>query len=141
MSIEAALFTIVTGDVAIAALIGDRMVPVIKSGDTYPLVRFQKIDGRRDRTLSGPNGLALPRFQLDSWATTYDAARDLADKLRLVLDGYDGTVGGVRLLSVVIEDERDLHEAVQPVGEGVPRLFGRSQDYTVWHDEAYLGEP
>lgn len=102
MSIESGIYTALTTDTDVAALItnGDspetfRVYPLrLKEGYSLPAISYQRISTDRLHDLDGPTGRASPRFQIDCWAASYSTVRDLATKVRAVLDGHKGTLGG-----------------------------------------------
>lgn len=126
--IEQAIRYILVNDATVKA-ITTRCYPVtIPQDPTYPLIIYAKISGMRDHVLQGPSGLANPRFQIEAWATTYSAAKDLAAAMRGALNNYRGTVGTVRIGSCLIQSERDIYEPEAACHRVV-------MDYTIWHSE------
>ena len=104
----------------------------------WPVLTVQRIgDGRRVWSHGGPSGLVETRLQLDAWARTTDsmfgdeAVATLADALRRALDGFTGAWSGVVVRKSQLTSEREAYDA-----DTVARLWRRSQDYLVWHEEA-----
>jgi hypothetical protein len=100
-----------------------------------PYVIYQRIDGERFGSLTGPSGLAQTRIQVDCYATSYEAAQLAAETIRRKLDGYSGTIGGVRIGGVSkatdLPDQIDL-EAETTTGQ---KAFRASKDYLFTHEE------
>ena len=103
----------------------------------WPVLTVQRIgDGRRVWSHGGPSGLVETRLQLDAWARTTDSAFGdktvavVADALRRTLDGFAGSWSGVTVQKVMLDSEREEYD---PDSEA--RLWRRSQDYLVWHEE------
>lgn len=126
---EHAIYSKLSTTLAITQLVGSRIYPnVIPQTSTYPAIRYQRISGPRVHSLTGPSGLASPRFQIDAVAQSYLEAGAVADAVRVALDGFRGVVAGVSVEGVIHLDERDFD-----FDEG--RLQVVSDDYRVWHQE------
>jgi len=112
VSIETGLYSHLTTDSDVSALVGTRVYPLkLPQGYTLPAISYQRVSGDRLATLSGPTGRANPRFQIDCWASTYSGVRDLASKVRQALDGHKGGLGGEDDVGgISIEGDRDLFE-------------------------------
>ena len=131
MSVERALYALLTGDAGVSALIGARLYPVIAPlGTAAPYATYQRISARRVRSLTQRSGLSFARIQVDALATTYAGARGLADAIRTTLDGYRGTAGGIAIESATLQSDQDIYE-----GEAEPPLYRVSQDYMLAHTE------
>ena len=48
-------------------------------------------------------------MDIDFWGSTFSTLKDLKDKARIALDGFDGTNSGFTL-SIIFESERDLFD-------------------------------
>lgn len=126
------------GEHAIAAVVGARVFPLKlpqpKQGVTsYPAIQLQRISGVRFGTLNAVASLARPRYQVDCWGQTFQAATELGSLCRQRLDGFvgtwsDGSPGNTVSVSVDFEDERDLFE--EDIGGG---LYRHSADYFIFH--------
>lgn len=125
-----ALFAILTADATVAALIVARLYPITAPQNvTKPYAVYARVGGPRNRSLSGPDGLARPRYQIDAWATDIDQARALSAAIRRALDGFRGDSAGLTIHEIVMDDEP--FEDFEP-DTGLYRV---SADYIVWHDE------
>jgi hypothetical protein len=136
---EAALVSLlVTGaGNPVAALIGTRAYPlVLPQNPAVPAIRYQRISTTRGpyRALgTGRAEYAKPRFQLDCYATTAAGAKALADAVRIALDGFAGTVAGISIGSMALEDEdADLEEGVGVAGAP---LYRSRLDFLMGHVE------
>ena len=58
---------------------------------------------------------------------------DLAEKLRLAMNVFAGTVGSHVIKAVLLEDERDAPQT--PVDGSGLGDHGVQQDWTIWHEE------
>lgn len=133
MIIEEALFFHLTVDPDVSALVGTRVYPLVAPQDAdLPLLVYQRISTPRVRSHSGPSGLAYPRFQITARATSVSQLRDLANKVRIALDGFKGVMGGgsgVNVGASFQENERDVY------GE-TTKEYSVQMDFTIWHREA-----
>jgi len=131
MSIETGIVATLAAAATTAA---SRIHPkVLPQGVTLPAITYQRLSTPRVNSHDGPSGLAFPRFQINTWAETYAAAKTLADEIRAALDGTTGVWDSVVVQRCELEDEGDL----QPVAiEGVSRRrHGIRQDYVIAHQE------
>jgi hypothetical protein len=128
--IEKAIYSILTGDSDVSALVGTRVYPVnIPQNPTYPLVSFSRVSGNRVASMSGASSISMPRFEIGCFADTYSAVKTLAGKVRSVLFGYSGTIAGVIVYSVLLESDTDNYQ------EGIDKYM-ISNDYFFHHKES-----
>lgn len=129
MNIEEALFAYLQTKPDVTSIVGNRVYPMLlPQGSEYPAIVYQRISGMRVRSHSGPSSLAYPRIQFSCWAQTYSDAKRLAERLRVSLDGYRGTVGDMNIQAIFVENDIDLYDA------GVS-LYRTIVDAKVWHEE------
>lgn len=129
MSIEAALFTLLTTTPSIAAKVADRVYPKqLPQDPTTPAIVYHRISGPREHSHDGSSGLAHPRFQLDMYAGSYLEAKALADAVRVAIDGYKGTVEGVEIQAIFLENDDDGHDDEL-------KVYWFQADYIIWHAE------
>ncbi|MBV5268975.1 MAG: DUF3168 domain-containing protein, partial [Afipia sp.] len=72
-----ALRSFLLADAGIAAIVGTRVFPIKIPQGTPPKVSsivYTRISGAGVYHMGGDSGLAMPRYQLDAWAPTADAA-------------------------------------------------------------------
>lgn len=130
-AMETILYSLLAGDAAIAAIVGTRIYPnFIPQDADLPALIYQQISGYRHHTNAGALGLAVPRVQINCWAVTYAAADDLADKVRIKLDGYSGTVSSTKVFSILLSDEVDA-----PVITGAVTRYCKSLDFEISIEE------
>jgi hypothetical protein len=119
----------------VADLAGDRVYPVIAPASAaLPFVTWRRQAVQREATLSGPSGLATVTLAVDMYATTYEAVRELADRCRVVLDGFNGALGNwisVRNVSLLSESDG----FVQLAGGELPAVYSVTQTYTILWQE------
>ena len=132
MNIEEALYSCLTSDAGVAALVSTRIYPnVVPQDIALPAVAYQRISTTRVMAHDGPTGVANARFQFTVSASTYSSARNVANAIRTALDGFSGLMGGqsgVKVEAVFVENDFDGYN--QAGGEQVVRL-----DAVVIHQE------
>lgn len=138
-SAEAAIYTLLTvgSPNPVAALVAERVYPLLLPQDLmiYPAIRYQRISTPRSqyRTLDGLAGYASPRIQIDCWDLTYDGVIAVSQAVYGLLEGFHGTVGGLRVDAISTEDEAtDVEPDVGPEGRA---LFRSRLDVLVYHAE------
>lgn len=116
----------------VAALIGVRVYPrQLPQAVTVPALSYFQVDAIRVRELDGPAGKVRRRIQIDSWARTHTEAWNLADAVRLALDGFSGMMGSTDVGSVNMQNEIEFFEP----DAGTVGLYRVMQDYIIGHLE------
>lgn len=132
---EQGLATVLVSDPAVAALIGTRVYPVIApAAADLPFVTWRRSGVLRQHTLSGPMGMPTVTLTVDLYATTYEAVRELADRVRLALDGYGGTpADSISVNNVSLENESDGF--IQLAGGDIPPVYSVTMTFSVMWSE------
>jgi hypothetical protein len=107
---EAVLRNALVSDQSVQALISGRIYPLRYVGPApiqFPLIIWRRAGITRTPSLTIPGGVPKVVMELLIYATTYNVARDLADKCRKVLDGYAGSFDNTEVRQATLEDESD----------------------------------
>ena len=107
---EAVLRNALVSSQSVQALISGRIYPLRYVGPApiqFPLIIWRRAGITRTASLTTPGGVPKVVMELLIYATTYNAARDLADKCRKVLDGYAGSFDNTEVRQATLEDESD----------------------------------
>jgi hypothetical protein len=88
---------------------------IVPQGTTLPYIRLNTISDPRPEHLGGYDGARVTRVQADCFATTYGAARGLAEKV-IAAVATPATSGGVQFGRIKAEGPRDLGEDVPGLG-------------------------
>ena len=105
---EAAVRSALVADAGVAAIIGSKVYPILAPASAdLPFVTWRRIGVQRQQSLSGPIGMPSVLLSVDLFAETYEAVRELADAVRLCLDGWGGTANNVRVANVSLTNEAD----------------------------------
>lgn len=131
---EAVLRSALVGSTAVTALVSARIYPVLAPANAaLPFITWRRSGIQRSQTLAGPMGMPRVSVELDTYAATYEGARDLADRVRVVLDGYSGTVDNTQVNHVSLEQEQD--DFVTLGGSDLPPVYSVKQTFDVWWQE------
>lgn len=105
---EQFLFWRLTNHTSVSTLVGTRVYPVIAPmGTPLPLVVYQRTNVSREQSLAGPVGAPVVSIQLTSYATSYTACKQIAQGIRLAVDGWTGTTQSVTITRTSLESESD----------------------------------
>lgn len=114
---------------------GTRIFPgIIPKGKEQPAVMYQRISSYRVRSMTGSSNLTKTRFQLSCWATLYKSAHQLAENIRLAVDGFSGVMGSTPVNAVFIEDQDEDNEPA--IGSEADKRFVVRLDISIWHYES-----
>lgn len=131
---EAVLRSALTASTAVTTLIGSRIYPVLAPATaSMPLVTWRRTGIERQQTLSAPSGMPRVSVEFSIYGTTYENAREIADAMRVVLDGYGGSQGTTQVNQTSLEDESD--DFVTLAGADLPPVYQITQRYDVWWQE------
>ena len=119
---------------ALARLLGFRVYPIVAPvSASLPFVIYQRAVIERNQTLSLPVGVPRVSVQVDTYAATYEQAREIADALRANLDGWTGSAYGVDVKHIALDTERDGF--VQLDGSELPPVYQITQTFDVsWQE-------
>jgi len=100
-----AIYSILTSDSDINAIVGSRVYPQIAAqGASFPFIVYLLDDLEPSDTKSGVSTLDEVRYEIVAAAETYAVLADLTEKIRTALDRYTGTVAGVVIDSIQFTD-------------------------------------
>jgi hypothetical protein len=129
---EEALIAYLLAGPAVAALLGDRLTPGVRTqGAPLPAGVFNVISDLPDYTNSGPSGTVQARIQLAAYGDTYASAKALARAMRDRISGLRVTTGGWHIQGVFQQNARDTftHDAPE-------KIHGDVRDFIVWANAA-----
>lgn len=96
-----AIYTILTEDAGVSAVVGTRVYPqVAAQGAAFPFVVYVLQDNTPSDTKSGVSTLDEIRYDIVAAAETYSALSSLTERIRLALDRYTGDLGGIEIDSI-----------------------------------------
>lgn len=147
-------------DAAVAALVGTRIYPdLVPQRSTFPAAMYTQITSERTSLMGADSGTVRSSWQIDSLASTYQGARELASTIRNSLQRFEGWLPVEVLTPAIDERDDDLIEtrtgdqvvAREPVAsrriqsifvdadrdyyEDALSIYRVTTDYTIWYDE------
>lgn len=133
---EQSVSTVLVSDPAVAAIVGTRVYPVIAPATAdLPFATWRRVGVQREHTLNGPMGMPTVLLAIDLYALTYEAVRDLADRVRLALDGYGGSPSdSVVVNNVSLDNEADGF--VQLAGGDMPPVYSVTMTFSIMWSES-----
>ena len=96
--LESGLYSFITANAGFTALATNRLYPLIlpdsliASTSLPPSATYQTISSVTDYTNDGSTGCIKTRVQFDCFASDYADVKNLANAIRLTLEGYAGTL-------------------------------------------------
>ena len=106
--IETALINLVTGNSGVSGIIGTRMRPFPDASNvTLPALTYWRTNSERPMCNDGPVGQCIATFQLDAWAPDAATCWQLLEAVRLAINGYSGTIAGMKIDSIRLSDQSD----------------------------------
>lgn len=106
MEIEEALTAYLLNHDGLAALIGDKLYPdELPQGIKLPAVIYSKVSDVKEHTLIGQNKLERPMIQFSAFAGSKKAARAIANQLKAALCDFNGTLSGLEIQYIKLENE------------------------------------
>lgn len=91
MAIESDLVAVLTGDAGIAALVGQRVYPlVLPQNPTLPAIVYQEVQGTARAGADGDMGQRESRFLVSWWASSFSAVKVGKGLMLGLLSGYSG---------------------------------------------------
>lgn len=131
---EAVMRNALVTTTAVSSIVSSRIFPLLApQSAALPFITYRRSGIRRQQTLSGPMGVPQVSVDFDVYAATYEGARDLADKVRLSLDGYGGTFDNAEVKQVSLENEQD--DFVQLAGADMPPVYSVKLSFDCWWQE------
>jgi len=103
-------------------------------GGPYPALCYEESIIEHIRHLGGGSETCQTSLQINCYAETYPAVKQLADSVRRVLDTFAGEMGSTTIKEIILESEEDIYE--DPVDASDKGVYRVMQDYTVWHSES-----
>ena len=104
---------------SLGALVGSRIWPLVRYNDTKPAITYQIVGTVPQVAVDGGTGdLDNVRVQIDAWADTYDAARQVAAAVRTAMASF--STNSVPLI------DQDFYEQE-------PRIYRVSLDFSCWY--------
>jgi hypothetical protein len=122
---------------AVARLVGFQVYPIaVPKNAALPFCVYKRNNITREAHLTGPLYQPVVHLQIASWALSYDVSRELADEVRLALDGRIGTLSGVTISDIRLVSETDDFLDPAAVGAQLPPAYEVRQLFQIRWSEA-----
>jgi hypothetical protein len=121
----------------VARIVGFQVYPIAvpKTGASLPFIVYKRSNIMRDVALGGPLFVPMVNLQIASWALSYDAVRELADEVRLALDGHTGTLAGATIQDMRLMSETDDFLDPTVAGAQLPPAYEVRQLFQIrWNE-------
>ena len=83
----------------------DRVYAIrIPNRSEYPAITYQQVSGGALESANGGSSTQDTLWQVTAHANTYTAAVELFNEIRVIIHGYAGTVGGVEVQHIYLQD-------------------------------------
>lgn len=129
MSLRKDLADWLAAEPTITTIIGTRIYATrLPDTPAYPSLSYRQISAEYLYTLEGSSGVAIFTVQFDCWAKTLTAMEDLAEALRLKLQGFSGTMGTTEIRFATLVNEIDIPE---PPNDGGTWTYHKACDYEI----------
>ena len=131
---EAVLRTALVSSTAVTSLVSSRIYPVLAPASaSLPFVTWRRTGIQREQTLGSPMGMPRVTLEYQIYGVTYDQTREVADAMRVVLDGYGGQSENTVVDQVSLENESD--DFVSLGGAEMPPAYQITQTYDIrWQE-------
>jgi len=131
---EFVLRSALVASATVSELVGSRIYPILAPQTAaLPFIVWRRSGISREHTLAGPMGVSTVSVEMQLLAATYEQAREVADRCRLVLDGYGATLNNTEVKHVSLEQESD--DFVQLAGGDLPPVYQVTQTYNILWQE------
>lgn len=122
MSVQNDLYTALSGDAGLSALVGTRIYPVrVPQSPAYPLVSYMRVSNSHVNSLSGSSGLDNSRYQFDVYSDTYASANSVADAIIAAM-ATATTYKSILLSRIDLDHDLDVDK------------YRITIDFSVWHN-------
>jgi len=107
-TLEEAIYTELTTFAAVTAIASTRGYPeLIPETAAMPAWAYQTISANREPIHSGSSDLTEQVIQITCQAASYASAKALAGAIRARLHGFKGTLSGVKVHRIVVDNDQD----------------------------------
>ena len=131
---EMVLHNALISDASVTSLVGHRVYPhLAPATDELPFISWRRLAIRREQTFNAPMGVPTVSLEYIMFAESYYEARQIADAVRRVLDGFGGDFDNTKVRQTLLDAEEDQVVALD--GSEVPNAYAVSQTYEIMWQE------
>lgn len=131
---ESVLRSVLVDNTTTCIIVDTRIYPTVApSTAALPFIAYRRSGIQRDQAFRNPVGMPRVSVEFVTYGATYNEAREVADAVRSVLDGYGGTVNNTVVDQVSLENETD--DFVTLAGADLPPVYQITQTYDIrWQE-------
>lgn len=120
MTVDAVLYSHLSGDATLAGLVGDRIYPdIAPQGVEVPFIVRSLIDEDRPSGMGADIGIVHARHQFDVYAASHAQRRSVMDALRVALQRWAAPNGSPPVWDTLILNRQELFEDETALYRGV----------------------
>jgi hypothetical protein len=135
ISVDEALVQLLLANTNLTDVIGRRISPSLVISKTLrPCATIERISGRYVESMTGGSGLGFANYRVNCFASTYSVACQAGELVRLVLQGYSGTVDGLEIQGITWQGDGEFLESSADLEAA--RTYGFRNDFLVHYTEA-----
>ncbi len=129
MNIDEALIAYLKDHIGLMAIVGARIFfDILPQGTDYPAVVVQKISDNKDHYLTGQCELERPIYQFTSMSPIKAAARNVSNQIKAALCDFQGTMSGITVQSIKLENELN---SLEKTSEGILEVYYEDLEFEV----------
>jgi len=108
MSLEQGIKAALVADADVNGLVSGRVArEILKENETLPAIVLSRVSTSQDETLTDVPSLTRVRVQVDLYADSLSVVADLSDKVKALLNGHRGDLGGVSVMRCILQNQLD----------------------------------
>ena len=129
MNIDEAIIAYLKAHTGLKALVGARIFfEVLPQGTAFPAVVIQKISDIKDHYLTGQAELERPIYQFTAMGLTKASARLVTNQLKSALCDYQGTLSGVVVQKIELQNEIS---SLEKTPDGILEVYYEDLEFEV----------
>lgn len=130
--IEDAFYSLISNDSTITDIVEDRIYPSnLPDNPTLPALTYFNVGTFPLGQHGSPASLEKTRIQIDAYADTSRNAKLLIDTVRKAIESYRGTIGGLRIDTILV-----LDHAMGDYAD-ITEDYRRTTEVEIWHEAKY----
>ena len=128
-NVETAIYSLLSNDAPLTALVSDRIYPVVaEQGAINPLVVFNLVSEQPTNAMGVDINPVQSIIQIACYSDSGQEALAIKDAIKTLLQRYSGTAGGVVVQAIFLENQRADYD-------GTLKEHRRDLDFRVYFEE------
>lgn len=131
--LDDALYAYLSTYAGLTALISTRVYPnELPQGTTLPAVVYITISDIKNHTLTGQSKLENPMIQFTAYSLTRATARAVANQIKTALADYHGTLSGLVIQKIELENEMS---SIETNSDGTLKVYTNDLEFQVFYEK------